>query len=74
MWTLFHSLLLQLPSGGGAGWVKLETPLGRASDENHLMAPQSGLRSGERPGSATTHKAIKPDVAASHRASAAEEE
>ena len=54
--------------------VKLETPLGRAPDENPLMALQSGLRSGERPGSATAHKAIKPDVAASHRASAAEEE
>lgn len=54
--------------------VKLETPLGRAPDENPLMALTVGIEVGERPGSATAHKAIKPDVAASHRASAAEEE
>ena len=54
--------------------VKSETPLSGAPDENPLKALQSGLRSRERPGSATAHKAIKPDVAASHRASDAEEE
>lgn len=54
--------------------LKSETPLSRAPDENLLMAVQLGLRSSERPGSAATHKAIKPDVGASHRASAAQEE
>lgn len=53
--------------------VKSETPLSRAPDENPLMALQLGLRSKERPRSATAHKAIKPDVAASHWESAAEE-
>lgn len=59
--------------------MQLETPLERTPDENPLMALQSGWRTeagggGGRPGSGTAHEAIKPDVAASHRASAAEEE
>lgn len=73
MWTLSPSLLLQLPVLCVSELEKLETPLGRAPDENTLMALQSRLRSwggGERP----ARKAIKPDEAASHRASAAEEE
>lgn len=54
--------------------LKSETPLSGAPDENLLMAVQLGLRSRERPGSAATHKAIKPDVRASHRTSRAQEE
>lgn len=73
MWALFLSLWMESSFGPTQGAAEVGNSIIRAPDENLLMAVQLGLRSRERPGGAAAHKAIKPDVGASHRASAAQE-